>query len=336
MWLSLSSDRRWIARPTGGQADDRDRSVAGSPGRWPQRSPRRPSPTAAPTTNTCSRSPASGQRRPSRRASRRPRPRRIRWRTASAGRRRRERPAVHRARFAALDTRLGARAPWSRPGGLIAIALAPSLLPARNAGSRGPLTRDDASSRPRRRPSPLTLLWPPPRADRDGLRRLRRHRPTTADHQAPFFGVAPEGLQSRADYARMKAGGMGTVRIVIQWSTVEGSEKGVYDWSSVDQVMTELAVAGLEPIATVFGTPDASTPTTSSTRRRTTRRLRRLDGLPEAAAERYGDGWGFLGGVRPRRPRHRAAADPRVGDLERAELLDLLVADSRPSRLRRR
>ncbi len=70
-----------------------------------------------------------------------------------------------------------------------------------------------------------------------------------------FYGVAPEGLQNRSDYARMKAGGMGTVRIVVQWSAVEATKKGTYDWTSLDQQLAELAVAGLEPLATVFGTP---------------------------------------------------------------------------------
>ncbi len=48
---------------------------------------------------------------------------------------------------------------------------------------------------------------------------------------------------------------MAPVRIVLQWSTVESVAKGTYDWSSLDQLLAELAVAGLEPVATVFGTP---------------------------------------------------------------------------------
>jgi hypothetical protein len=40
----------------------------------------------------------------------------------------------------------------------------------------------------------------------------------TAD---PFFGVAPEGLQNPTDYERMRAGGIGTVRVVLQWSAIE-------------------------------------------------------------------------------------------------------------------
>ncbi len=40
----------------------------------------------------------------------------------------------------------------------------------------------------------------------------------------PFYGVAPEGLQSPADYERMRAGGVGTVRAVLPWSADRGDE----------------------------------------------------------------------------------------------------------------
>ncbi len=82
----------------------------------------------------------------------------------------------------------------------------------------------------------------------------------TAPDLGAFYGVAPEGLQSPADYARMSAGGLGTVRIVLQWSTVEAAEKGVYDWSSFDLLLSQLSIAGLEPVATVFGTPGLYSP----------------------------------------------------------------------------
>ncbi len=72
----------------------------------------------------------------------------------------------------------------------------------------------------------------------------------------PFYGVAPEGLQNPTDYERMRTGGLGTVRVVLQWSAIEG-EKGVYNWQSSDQVLSQLALAGLDPLVTVYGTPAA-------------------------------------------------------------------------------
>ena len=72
----------------------------------------------------------------------------------------------------------------------------------------------------------------------------------------PFYGVAPEGLQNATDYERMHDGGVGTIRAVLQWSAIESS-KGEYDWTSSDQILTQLALAGLEPLVTVYGTPQA-------------------------------------------------------------------------------
>lgn len=72
----------------------------------------------------------------------------------------------------------------------------------------------------------------------------------------PFWGVAPEGLQNPTDYQRMRAGGLGTVRVVLQWSAIE-TTKGAYNWQSSDQVLSQLALAGLRPLVTVYGTPSA-------------------------------------------------------------------------------
>ena len=106
----------------------------------------------------------------------------------------------------------------------------------------------------------------------------------------PFIGVAPEGDQNATDYARMADGGVGVVRIVFQWSSIETS-KGTYDWAATDQVMADIASAGLEPLVTVFGTPGIyeKVPTDPPTTSEDT--LDAWSDFLSAAAERYGDGW---------------------------------------------
>ncbi|MCB0875003.1 MAG: hypothetical protein KDB46_02305 [Solirubrobacterales bacterium] len=84
----------------------------------------------------------------------------------------------------------------------------------------------------------------------------------TATAPASFYGVAPEGLQSPADYARMRTGNLGTVRVVLQWSAIETSA-GHYSWSGSDQLLSQLTVAGLDPLVTVYGTPAVYAPNTS-------------------------------------------------------------------------
>lgn len=108
-----------------------------------------------------------------------------------------------------------------------------------------------------------------------------------------FYGVAPEGIQDSSDYTRMRNGGVGVVRIVIQWSGIEATEPGRYDWSSTDQLVGALADAGLEPIATVFGTPPiyAKEPTEAPTNDEKT--LDAWTDFVAAAADRYGTDGAF-------------------------------------------
>jgi hypothetical protein len=108
----------------------------------------------------------------------------------------------------------------------------------------------------------------------------------------PFFGVAPEGLQNATDYERMRAGGVGTVRVVLQWSAIE-TAKGVYNWQASDQILSQLAYAGLEPLVTVYGTPELYAPEVSDAPNRNQETFDAWADFLEAAAERYGSNGDF-------------------------------------------
>jgi hypothetical protein len=103
----------------------------------------------------------------------------------------------------------------------------------------------------------------------------------------PFFGVAPEGVQNATDYERMRAGGIGTVRVVLQWAAIE-TEKGIYNWQSSDQILSQLAFAGLEPLVTVYGTPEIYAPEVSDAPNVDEKTFDAWADFLEAAAERYG------------------------------------------------
>ena len=147
-----------------------------------------------------------------------------------------------------------------------------------------------------------------------------------------FVGVAPEGDQNATDYARMADGGVGVVRIVFQWSSIETS-KGTYDWAATDQVMADIASAGLEPLVTVFGTPGIyeKVPTDPPTTSEDT--FDAWSDFLAAAAKRYGEGGVFWNYFAEANPDVDAATDPRMGDLERAQFIGLLVAEAGPGRL---
>ncbi len=111
----------------------------------------------------------------------------------------------------------------------------------------------------------------------------------TAD---PFYGVAPEGLQNATDYERMRAGGLGTVRAVLNWATIETTE-GTYDWSSSDQLFSQLALAGLQPLVTVFGTPEIYSSEVIDAPTNDEKTFDAYADFLKAAVERYGNGGEF-------------------------------------------
>jgi hypothetical protein len=83
--------------------------------------------------------------------------------------------------------------------------------------------------------------------------------PTSAagSHHAPrdFWGVVPilEDL-SEADFARMGAGNVGTMRQLVMWPAIEPSP-GEYDWRYTDYLVANAAAQGVEVLPFVYGTP---------------------------------------------------------------------------------
>ncbi|HEY6550122.1 MAG TPA: beta-galactosidase, partial [Solirubrobacterales bacterium] len=70
-----------------------------------------------------------------------------------------------------------------------------------------------------------------------------------------FFGIAPQTELSDTDTAYMKAGGIGSVRWPVNWAIVQPTEKGGYDWSSLDPAVEAAARRGLTVLPFLYGTP---------------------------------------------------------------------------------
>ena len=150
----------------------------------------------------------------------------------------------------------------------------------------------------------------------------------------PFVGVAPEGDQNATDYARMADGGVGVVRIVFQWSSIEASKGDLRlgrDRSGHGRHRLR------RPRAAGHGVRDARHLREGSDRPADDQRghPRRLERLPLGGRRALRRGRRFLERLRRGEPRRDAATDPRMGDLERAQLLELLDAEAGPGRLRR-
>jgi hypothetical protein len=107
-----------------------------------------------------------------------------------------------------------------------------------------------------------------------------------------FFGVSPVGVPATPDFARMAAGGVGSYRLPLAWSTVEAT-KGTYDWSVTDATMAELAKNGIEPIANVTGTPEAYAPRMTDPPNSDPKTFDAWAKFLRAAAARYGPNGAF-------------------------------------------
>jgi hypothetical protein len=102
-----------------------------------------------------------------------------------------------------------------------------------------------------------------------------------------FFGMAPQTPLTKADVSRMRAGGIGSVRVPVVWGSVQPSPRGGYPWGALDEAVKLTAGEGLELLPFVYGTPrwlgkPTSLPVDSG------RQRREWSAFLRAAAERYG------------------------------------------------
>lgn len=103
-----------------------------------------------------------------------------------------------------------------------------------------------------------------------------------------FFGIVPQTAIGSRDLARMRAGGIGTIRVMVAWSGVQPSPRGGYDWAALDETVALAAEDHLEVLPFLVSTPrwlsrDWRVMPVDSARQR-----RAWGEFVEAAAERYG------------------------------------------------
>jgi hypothetical protein len=70
-----------------------------------------------------------------------------------------------------------------------------------------------------------------------------------------FFGIGPQSAMSQEDLAYMKAGGVESIRLPLQWSGVQPTRKGGYNWEGFDQSVEIAALNGIEVLPVLAGTP---------------------------------------------------------------------------------
>jgi hypothetical protein len=70
-----------------------------------------------------------------------------------------------------------------------------------------------------------------------------------------FFGIVPQTAIGKRDMARMRAGGVETIRTMVSWSAIQQSPQGEYDWGGLDDTVALAAEQHLEVLPFLISTP---------------------------------------------------------------------------------
>ena len=110
---------------------------------------------------------------------------------------------------------------------------------------------------------------------------------------ADFYGVVGGKFDpGSAEFERMGAGKVGSVRVNLAWATVQrNGPSEPYDWSRYDALMSSAAQNGIDVLLTIYGTPDwaAARPNHPPTGAY----VDEFEAFVRAAVERYGPGGAF-------------------------------------------
>ena len=73
---------------------------------------------------------------------------------------------------------------------------------------------------------------------------------------AKFWGVAPQAVPTVAEFERLQAGGVDTMRFPVEWSAIQSTEGAASDWGYVDSLVSGASRFGIEALPFITGAPD--------------------------------------------------------------------------------
>lgn len=108
-----------------------------------------------------------------------------------------------------------------------------------------------------------------------------------------FFGIVPQTAIGVRDTARMRAGGVETIRVMVSWAAIQPSPRSEYDWNGLDDTMALAAEAHLEVLPFLISTPRWLSHDWRRLPVDGGRQRRAWTAFVRAAVERYGSGGEF-------------------------------------------
>jgi hypothetical protein len=103
-----------------------------------------------------------------------------------------------------------------------------------------------------------------------------------------FFGIVPQTALGKRDLARMRSGGVETIRVPVSWGGTQPAPGGDYDWSGFDKTVALAAENGIEVLPILFATPPWIAHDERALPVANARKRRAWGEFVSAAVERYG------------------------------------------------
>jgi hypothetical protein len=103
-----------------------------------------------------------------------------------------------------------------------------------------------------------------------------------------FFGIAPQTSIGPKDTARMRSGGLETIRAPLNWGAVQPTARGGFDWSAFDDVVATAAEGRLEVLPFLCSPPGWAVRPHTRLPIDSGRQRRAWTEFARAAVERYG------------------------------------------------
>jgi hypothetical protein len=119
-----------------------------------------------------------------------------------------------------------------------------------------------------------------------------------------FFGIAPQTSLADADLERMRAGRIGSLRMLVPWTAVQPTPRSGYEWGGFDQVVAAAARRRIRILPFVYGTPRWAAGRETTLPIYSARQRRGWAGFLRSAVKRYGPHGEFW------REHRRGSADP--------------------------